>query len=85
MSKWWNGFPWRVDGLMSEFIPGLTLCGDFYREAVRPILDDAFPGLPHSAALIGSGSEVLGFGIGVGLPAIHTLSFFGVFYFTPFC
>ena len=46
---------------MSRFIPGLILCGDFYREAVRPILDDAFPGLAHSAALIGSGSEVLGF------------------------
>ena len=46
---------------MNPFIPGLTLCGDFYREAVRPILDDAFPGLTHSAALIGSGSEVLGF------------------------
>lgn len=46
---------------MPPFIPGLTLCGDFYREAVRPILDDAFPGLAHSAALIGSGSEVLGF------------------------
>ena len=39
---------------MPPFIPGLTLCGDFYREAVYPILDDAFPGLPHSAALIGS-------------------------------
>lgn len=46
---------------MTEFIPGLTLCGDFYWEAVRPILDDTFPGLAHSAALIGSGSEVLGF------------------------
>lgn len=46
---------------MPPFIPGLTLCGDFYREAVRLILDDAFPGLPHSAGLIGSGSEVLGF------------------------
>ncbi len=46
---------------MPPFIPGLTLCGDFYREAVRPILDDAFPDLAHSAALIGSGSEVLGF------------------------
>lgn len=46
---------------MPEFIPGLILCGDFYREAVRPILDDAFPGLAHSAGLIGSGSEVLGF------------------------
>jgi hypothetical protein len=28
---------------------------------VRPILDAQFPGLPHSAALIGYGSDVLGF------------------------
>lgn len=46
---------------MPPFIPGLTLCGDFYREAVRPILDDAFSRIPHSAGLIGPGSEVLGF------------------------
>lgn len=46
---------------MPPFIPGLTLCGDFYREVVRPLLDDAFPYLLHSAGLIGSGSEVLGF------------------------
>lgn len=43
------------------FIPGLELSRRFYWEAVRPILDDAFPGLPHSAGLIGFGSEVLGF------------------------
>ncbi|HLF27182.1 MAG TPA: DUF4037 domain-containing protein [Anaerolineae bacterium] len=46
---------------MADFIPGLRLSELFYREAVRPILDAEFPGLPHSAALIGSGSEVLGF------------------------
>src|SRR5690349_18697357 len=46
---------------MPDFIPGLALSEHFYQEAVRPILDAAFPGLPHSAALIGSGSEVLGF------------------------
>ncbi len=46
---------------MNPFIPGLTLCSHFYSEAVRPILEDAFPGLAYSAALIGSGSEVLGF------------------------
>ena len=28
---------------------------------MRPILDADFPGLRHSAALIGTGSEVLGF------------------------
>lgn len=33
----------------------------FYVEAVRPVLEAAFPGLPHSAALLGRGSEVLGF------------------------
>ncbi len=46
---------------MPDFIPGLRLSELFYRQAVRPILDAEFPGLPHSAALIGSGSEVLGF------------------------
>ena len=43
---------------MPDFIPGLTLAERFYREAVRPILDSRFPGLRHSAALIGTGSEV---------------------------
>ncbi len=46
---------------MPSFIPGLRLSELFYREAVRPILDAEFLGLPHAAALIGSGSEVLGF------------------------
>ncbi len=32
------------------FIPGLQLCGGFYREAVRPILDTHFPGLPYRRA-----------------------------------
>lgn len=45
---------------MPEFIPGLSLSEAYYREAVRPILDAHFPGLPHSAALIGYGSDVLG-------------------------
>jgi hypothetical protein len=44
-----------------SFIPGATLCGQFYREIVLPILDARYPGLPHAAALTGSGSEVLGF------------------------
>ena len=45
----------------THFIPGVELCRRFYWEAVRPVLDAEFPGLPHSAALIGPGSEVLGF------------------------
>ncbi|MBI1276706.1 MAG: DUF4037 domain-containing protein [Anaerolineaceae bacterium] len=46
---------------MPEFIPGLRLSDLFYHEAVQPILEAHFPGFAHSAALIGSGSEVLGF------------------------
>lgn len=46
---------------MPEFIPGIELSESFYWEAVRPILDERFPGLRHSAALIGWGSDVIGF------------------------
>ncbi|MFF3907243.1 DUF4037 domain-containing protein [Streptomyces sp. NPDC001848] len=45
----------------ARFIPGLKLSGILYEEAVRPVLSEAFPGLRHAAARIGSGSEVLGF------------------------
>lgn len=46
---------------MSAFVSGQELSRLYYAEAVRPVLDAAFPGLPHSAALLGRGSEVLGF------------------------
>ncbi len=46
---------------MVAFESGLKLSARFYAEAVRPMLDSAFPGLPHAAALMGRGSEVLGF------------------------
>lgn len=46
---------------MPPFIPGLELARRFYHDALRPILDAEFPGLRFDAALIGSGSEVLGF------------------------
>ncbi len=46
---------------MPPFIPGLKLSELFYHEAVKPILERDFPDLKHSAALLGSGSEVLGF------------------------
>lgn len=45
----------------TRFIPGLRLCEAFYAEAVRPLLDQAFPGLRYAAARIGPGSDVLGF------------------------
>lgn len=44
-----------------KFIPGLKLCKLFYEKEVRPILEEEFPRLRYSAALIGWGSEVLGF------------------------
>lgn len=44
-----------------EFIPGLVLAEGFFHEAVEPILKSRYPELRYSAALIGSGSEVLGF------------------------
>ena len=46
---------------MPEFMPGLELSRLFYLEAVRPILDRSFPGLPHAAGRLDTGSEVLGF------------------------
>ncbi len=46
---------------MSTFVPGAELSGRLYDEIVRPILNARFPDLPHSAALLGRGSEVLGF------------------------
>ena len=46
---------------MPEFIKGLELSRLFFEEAVRPLLEEAFPSLRYAAALVGAGSEVLGF------------------------
>lgn len=43
------------------FVCGAELSGRLYGEAVHPLLSRHFPGLAHTAALIGPGSEVLGF------------------------
>jgi hypothetical protein len=43
-----------------NFISGLDLSEAFYHEAVEPIMQKDFAELSYSAALIGSGSEVLG-------------------------
>jgi hypothetical protein len=42
-------------------VQGLELSRRFYFEAVRPILEREFPQVEHAAALIGHGSEILGF------------------------
>jgi hypothetical protein len=39
----------------------VRLAGEFFAEVVRPLLEAEFPGLGYAAALIGAGSEVLGF------------------------
>ena len=46
---------------MPDFIPGLRLSEEFFHEAVAPVLAAEFRDMPYSAALLGSGSEVLGF------------------------
>jgi hypothetical protein len=43
------------------FVPGVELARSFYTEVVRPLLDELFPRLRYSAALLGAGSEVLGY------------------------
>lgn len=46
---------------MPVFTPGLRLGRLFFQDAVRPIIERTVPALSYSAALIGSGSEILGF------------------------
>ncbi len=46
---------------MPEFVKGLELSRLFFEEAVRPALAAEFPSLRYAAALLGTGSEVLGF------------------------
>lgn len=43
------------------FIPGLELNRGYYGEVVAPLVAEGFPRVRHSAALIGYGSDVLGF------------------------
>ncbi|MGH9175434.1 MAG: DUF4037 domain-containing protein [Vicinamibacterales bacterium] len=49
------------EALAERFIPGITLSRRYVAEVVQPILDRRFPSLRYAAALIGPGSEVLGF------------------------
>ena len=46
---------------MSDFIPGLKLNELFYNEVIAPLLKLHFQELQYSAALIGWGSDVLGY------------------------
>jgi len=51
----------KIVVVAAPFIPGLQLAGQYFTDVVRPALDQAYPGLAYSAALLGWGSEVLGF------------------------
>jgi hypothetical protein len=51
----------KIADMARPFIPGLRLAGEFYTEVVRPLLEEAYPGMAYSAALLGWGSDVLGF------------------------
>jgi hypothetical protein len=44
-----------------DFVPGLQLSRRYYQGVVGPLLRKHFGDLPHTAARIGTGSEVLGF------------------------
>ncbi len=46
---------------MAKRKSGIELSEAFYRAKIRPVLVDVFPRLAHAAALMGRGSEVLGF------------------------
>ena len=46
---------------MDTFIAGLELNRLFYQEVVGPLIAAQFPDLAYSAALIGYGSDVLGY------------------------
>ena len=46
---------------MTDFMNGLVLNERFYQEIVAPLLRLHFPDVKHSAALIGWGSDVLGY------------------------
>lgn len=52
---------WYLMKSHPRFIPGRELSARYFKEAVQPILQSSFPGLAYSAALLGHGSEVLGF------------------------
>jgi len=56
-----SGQPDPETASSEEFLPGLALARDFYDEVIEPLLAEKTPGVPYAAALIGPGSDVLGF------------------------
>jgi Domain of unknown function (DUF4037) len=52
---------WQDRSVQTAFLPGTELARRYYAEIVRPLFDHHAPEFVHSAARIGSGSDVLGF------------------------
>jgi hypothetical protein len=46
---------------VTKFIPGIELSRRYWHEVVAPVVDAVLPRTPRAAALIGRGSDVLGF------------------------
>ena len=46
---------------MPTFIPGLELSRQYYQSVVGPLIEEQFADLSYAAALLGPGSDVLGF------------------------
>jgi len=46
---------------MYQFIPGLALNRSFYHDVISGLLKQEYSEIPYTAALIGYGSDVLGF------------------------
>ena len=44
-----------------DFIPGIELSRRYWRDVVAPIVGDLLPRVPLAAAVVGNGSDVLGF------------------------
>jgi hypothetical protein len=50
-----------------QFIPGIQLNEGFFFDVVKPLIEQHYPGLSYSAALIGYGSDVLGIDTAVSM------------------
>ncbi len=61
---------------MPMFVSGLELNRRFYKEIVQPLLSASFPDVPYAAALIGPGSETLGFDTEMSMDHDWGLHFF---------
>ena len=51
----------------ADFVPGLELSKAFFEEIVQPLLKEDFAALNYSAALLGDGSEVLGYDTSISM------------------